>query len=85
MLPLVQDGGWFFDTELLVLAQRTGLRIHEVPVDWIDDADSRVDVVATAIADVKGVWRMRLARSGGRRPTPEEPQSCNAGVVRTVE
>ena len=44
LLPLVQDTGWFFDTELLVLAQRAGLRIHEVPVDWVDDPDSRVDI-----------------------------------------
>src|SRR4051794_20583320 len=43
LLPLVEDTGWFFDTELLVLAERSGLRIHEVPVDWIDDPDSRVD------------------------------------------
>jgi glycosyltransferase involved in cell wall biosynthesis len=84
LLPLVQDTGWFFDTELLVLAQRARLRIHEVPVDWIDDADSRVDVVATALADVKGVWRMRLARSGGR-PALDEPRSCHAGVVEIVE
>jgi len=60
LLPEVTDGGWFFDTELLVLAQRRGLRIHEVPVDWVDDPDSRVDIVATAIADLKGVWRIGL-------------------------
>src|SRR5205807_2763555 len=58
LLPLVEDDGWFFDTELLVLAERSGLRIHEVPVDWVDDADSRVDIVATAIGDLKGVARM---------------------------
>jgi putative flippase GtrA len=58
VLADVQDDGWFFDTELLVLAQRRGLRIHEVPVDWIDDTDSRVDVVATAIDDLRGVGRL---------------------------
>jgi putative flippase GtrA len=62
LLRDVRDDGWFFDTELLVLAQRRGLRIHEVPVDWVDDPDSRVDIVATALADLRGV--ARLAASG---------------------
>ena len=54
----VRDNGWFFDTELLVLAQRRGLRIHEVPVDWVDDPDSRVDIVRTAWDDLRGVARL---------------------------
>jgi glycosyltransferase involved in cell wall biosynthesis len=54
----VVDQGWFFDTELLVLAQRRGLRIHEVPVDWVDDPDSRVDIVHTAFTDLRGVARL---------------------------
>ena len=58
LLPLVEDQAWFFDTELLVAAQRAGLRIHEVPVDWIDDPDSRVDLVPTALEDLRGVWRL---------------------------
>lgn len=58
LLPHVEDTGWFFDTELLVLAERSGLRIHEVPVDWVDDPDSRVDIVATAAADLRGIGRL---------------------------
>ncbi len=58
LLPRVHDRAWFFDTELLVLAQRAGLRIHEVPVDWTDDPDSRVDIVSTAVADLRGVMRL---------------------------
>jgi glycosyltransferase involved in cell wall biosynthesis len=68
LLPHVSDTGWFFDTELLVLAERTGLRIHEVPVDWVDDPDSRVDIVATAIADLKGIARLTRAFAKGAIP-----------------
>ncbi|GIG61092.1 glycosyl transferase [Longispora fulva] len=58
LLPLVEDTGWFFDTELLVLAERSDLRIHEVPVDWVDDPDSRVDIAATVRADLAGIIRL---------------------------
>jgi glycosyltransferase involved in cell wall biosynthesis len=71
LLPVVEDTGWFFDTELLVLAERAGMRIHEVPVDWTDDPDSSVDIIETAITDLKGVARMwRGSVSGGRLPVP---------------
>jgi putative flippase GtrA len=65
LLPLVEDTGWFFDTELLVIAERAGLRIHEVPVDWVDDPDSRVDVLATALADLRGIARIGGALARG--------------------
>ncbi len=68
LLPYVADTGWFFDTELLVLAERSGLRIHEVPVDWVDDPDSRVDIVATAAADLKGIGRLLRSFANGVIP-----------------
>jgi len=71
LLPLVEDPGWFFDTELLVLAERAGLRIHEVPVDWVDDPDSRVDIVSTAMADLRGVARLGRDLVTGRLPLRE--------------
>jgi putative flippase GtrA len=71
LLPLVQDPGWFFDTEMLVLAERAGLRIHEVPVDWVDDPDSRVDLVSTALADLRGVARLGRDLVAGRLPLRE--------------
>ncbi len=67
LLPLVQDNEWFFDTELLVTAERLGLRIGEVPVDWVDDPDSRVDIVATAAADLRGVGRLLVNKPKGLR------------------
>jgi putative flippase GtrA len=71
LLPMVQDPTWFFDTELLVLAERSGLRIHEVPVDWYDDPDSRVDVVATALDDLRGVRRVRRDLRRGALPVAD--------------
>ena len=68
LLPWVEDDGWFFDTELLAIAERAGLRIHEVPVDWTDDPDSRVRIVSTAIADLKGIARLRRALAQHRLP-----------------
>ncbi|MFF4258778.1 glycosyltransferase [Streptomyces sp. NPDC001663] len=87
LLPLVQDSAWFFDTELLVIAERAGLRIHEVPVDWVDDPDSRVDVLATALADLRGIARIgrHLARgtlpTAGLRRSDDKPPSDLTGQL----
>jgi putative flippase GtrA len=89
LLPMVEDEGWFFDTELLVLAEHNGLRIHEVPVDWVDDTDSRVDIVGTARGDLRGIARMvgRFARGEGgldERPSRVQapPHSLGQQLVR---
>jgi glycosyltransferase involved in cell wall biosynthesis len=79
LLPLTQDTGWFFDTELLVLAERAGLRIHEIPVDWIDDLDSRVDIVATALADLRGMVRLSGGFARGTIKVPDLRRPALAG------
>lgn len=63
LLPNVENRSWFFDTELLVQADRAGLRIHELPVDWVEDPDSRVDLVATSLENLRGAWRLAAGRS----------------------
>jgi putative flippase GtrA len=95
LLPLVRDDAWFFDTELLVLAERSGLRIHEVPVDWQDDPDSRVEIVRTAKDDLRGIARLfadlarhrlpveTIAEELGRRPlAPAARPSFRSQAVR---
>ena len=92
LLPAVEDQAWFFDTELLLAAQRGGLRIHEVPVDWVEDTDSRVDVVRTAMDDLRGMARVArqqlpscqppLHLRGHRPPPPAAPPPRGAGRVR---
>jgi glycosyltransferase involved in cell wall biosynthesis len=59
IVPLIEDQGWFFDTELLVLAERLGYPVKDVPVLWIEDNDSRVKIVKTATDDIKGLLRLR--------------------------
>jgi putative flippase GtrA len=82
LLPLVEDQEWFFDTELLIVAERSGLRIHEVPVDWVDDPDSSVDIVATATADLRGIARLARGLWTGSLPLATiDPR----GPVETVD
>lgn len=66
LLPHVADDGWFFDTELLVLAQRCGHRVEEIPVRWVDDPDSSVRLVSTAVADIRGLVRLAKPRPARR-------------------
>lgn len=68
VLPHVRDDNWFFDTEMLTLAEWAGLRIHEFPADWDDDPDSRVDIVATAWEDLRGMARLQADYVRGRLP-----------------
>ncbi len=89
LLPLVEDPEWFFDTELLVLAERSGMRIHEVPVDWVDDPSSSVDILDTALKDLAGIWRLGRGLSSGRiplgtlrdAPLAEEASGSPRGIV----
>jgi hypothetical protein len=68
LLDDVEDESWFFDTELLYLAQRRKFAIREVPVRWVEDDDSRVDILATALEDLRGIMRLRQGARAGTGP-----------------
>lgn len=59
VVPLIEDQAWFFDTELLLIAEKNGYRLKEIPVAWKDDPDSRVGILKTAWEDLKGLWRLK--------------------------
>lgn len=73
LLPLVKDNEWFFDAELLIQAERHGMRIHEVPLDWVDDPNSSVDIWPTAKKAIAGMWRMRRVREASPPHSPTFP------------
>src|SRR5205085_2932422 len=87
LLAVTKDDGWFFDTELLLLAEHNGLRIHEVPVDWVEDVDSKVHIVGTALQDLRGLSRMAWSKLSGAAvvPVPQRPEPvAEHPVVRSI-
>lgn len=74
LLAHVVDDAWFFDTELLLLAEHNGLRVHEVPVDWVEDTDSRVRLARTIADDLRGLLRVARAKATGAATVPDLPR-----------
>lgn len=70
LIPQIEDNNWFFDTELLILAEKAGYRVKDVPVKWIEDTDTRVKIAATVSEDVRGLLRMRVGRPWRRVKGP---------------
>ena len=62
LVPLIENQEWFFDTELLILAEKKGYRVKEIPVEWLEDPDTRVNIRKTVMEDLKGLWRLRTHR-----------------------
>lgn len=86
LLEHVRDDNWFFDTELLLLAEHNGLRVHEVPVDWVEDMDTRVRIGSTALEDIRGLIRVARAKAGGTArvrdlPVRPEPRAAHPDAV----
>jgi glycosyltransferase involved in cell wall biosynthesis len=80
LLPAVEDDSWFFDTELLLIAQHNRLRIHEVPVDWVEDPDSRVDIGRTIRDDLRGLVRLTRRSLSGADQVTVPPRARKLGV-----
>jgi glycosyltransferase involved in cell wall biosynthesis len=85
VLPSVVDNGWFFDTELLVLAERAGLRIHEVPVEWVDSPDARVRILPMMLGNLRGIWRLWWGLGVGSLKVPAAGGGRVAGVASAGE
>ncbi len=62
VLPLIEDNNWFFDTELLILSEKMGYRVKDIPVRWVEDEDTRVKIGSTVAEDLRGLWRMRTGQ-----------------------
>ena len=87
LLPHVVNNGWFFDAEILILAEKNGFRLFEAPVEWMEDLDSRVNLWSTAIEDIKGLARMRTSRLKLGLPRLESTASISTtrGQARTAK
>ncbi len=72
IIPLIEDNNWFFDTELLILAEKMGYRVKDVPVKWLEDSDTRVKIAATVTEDLRGLLRLRINRPW-RHAGPDTP------------
>jgi glycosyltransferase involved in cell wall biosynthesis len=62
LVPLIENNEWFFDTELLILAEKAGYRVKDIPVRWLEDPDTRVNIRKTVWEDIRGLARLRLRR-----------------------
>lgn len=80
LIPRIEDDGWFFDVELLTLAWRDGLRINEIPVRWVEDDDSRVRIVKTALNDLRGIWRLWRVKGDSTRQSHPRSSSRDTFV-----
>ena len=62
LVPRIKNQEWFFDTELLILAEKGGYRVKDIPVRWVEDPDTRVKLMKTILEDLRGLLRLRFTR-----------------------
>jgi len=58
LLPHIVDNGWFFDGELLIVGEKSGYKIYEEPVHWVDNPGSTVQLLKTITGDVESMYRL---------------------------
>ena len=73
VVPLIEDNNWFFDTELLILAEKLGYRVKDVPVSWLEDLDTRVNIPSTIVEDLRGLLRLLRQRPWRRAAPSADP------------
>ena len=51
--------GWSFDIEVLYIARKYGYHIHEIPIHWYHDAETKVRALPDAIRMFQDIFRIR--------------------------
>jgi len=64
LLPLINDAGWFFDSKLLIIGEKLGFKIKEIPIEWIDDPGSKVNIPGTAYEYLKAIFLLKIFLNG---------------------
>lgn len=62
LLPHIKDNDWFFDGELLIIGEKSGFKIYEEPVHWVDNPGSTVRLISTIKGDILSMWRLLRTR-----------------------
>jgi glycosyltransferase involved in cell wall biosynthesis len=62
LLPKIEDNGWFFDGEMLIVGEKSGYKIYDEPVHWVDNPGSTVRLISTIWGDILSMKRLLATR-----------------------
>jgi dolichyl-phosphate beta-glucosyltransferase len=84
IFPRTQIDGYMCDVEILWLADQLGYKVKEVGIRWMDDGDSRLNLVSGNLRNVADLFRIRLGSGASARRVAAVPL-CSPGVPTNPE